>query len=289
MEENLLCFMILWSKPNNQMYTQDDMTVFETLSHSTALAVENSFFLEEIQSSQRKERIKEMDIFAYSLAHEIDNPMQIIMGSYSIIKSALDKTELTELDKKTMHDSLEFMNESAQRVSGMVRAIRDFGKRSEPALIEIKDVVESFLKLYTPQFKNDNITLIKEIPEESIIIRGEKPELMHILINFAKNSIHAIKNSNEKKITIKVTCPDSDHVRISFSDTGYGISKERMAMIFAPFITTKMSGEGTGMGLYYVKKIVDRHKGKIWVESEGENKGTTLFLELPIAKDVLRD
>jgi len=95
-----------------------------------------------------------------------------------------------------------------------------------------------------------------------------------------------MKYSKEKKITLKLEQVNSDLVRISFTDTGCGIKKELLPIIFSPFTTTKASSEGTGMGLYNAKKIIDRHKGRIWAESEGENKGAAFFIELPLAKDI---
>ncbi|MFA5276744.1 MAG: HAMP domain-containing sensor histidine kinase, partial [Candidatus Omnitrophota bacterium] len=74
--------------------------------------------------------------------------------------------------------------------------------------------------------------------------------------------------------------------RITFSDNGYGIKKEMLEIIFAPFTTTKASTEGTGMGLYNAKSIIIKHKGRIWAESEGPGKGATFVIELPIANDV---
>ena len=288
MKDDLLCFIVLGTKPNNQIYTQDDIVVFEMLSYSTALAIENSIFWEEIQERQRKERIKEMDIYAYSLAHEIDNPMQVIMGSYYRLKEKIEKPDLTEEDKKTMLKSLDFMNEAATRVTGMVEAIRSFGSRTSGELVplEIKDIIESFIRLYTPQFKSNSIIFTKEIPSEPIFVCGNKNELVTILINFAKNSIHAMESSKEKKANIKVVCTNSDLVRIYFSDTGHGIPKEKIHTIFAPFVTTKASSVGTGMGLYNVVNLVQRNKAKVWAESEGEGKGATLVLELLIAKDI---
>jgi len=288
MEDNLLCFIILGTKPNNQIYTQDDTVVFEMLSYSTALAIENSIFWEEIQDRQRKERIKEMDIYAYSLAHEIHNPMQIVMGSYYTLKPKVENSELTEENKKSMLKSLEFLREAAQRVNDMVEAIRAFGSRTSGELkpLEIKDVVESFIQVYMPQFKTNGVVLTREIPAEPIFVRGEKNELITILINFAKNSMHAMESSREKKAIVKVMRTNADFVRISFADTGHGIPKEKILTIFAPFVTTKASSVGTGMGLYNVVKLANHNKGKVWAESEGENKGATLVLELPIAKDI---
>ena len=90
----------------------------------------------------------------------------------------------------------------------------------------------------------------------------------------------------EKKVSLKVDTINRDRLRIYFSDNGYGIKKEMLEIIFTPFTTTKASTEGTGMGLYNAKKIIERHKGKIWAESEGLGKGATFIIELPIAKDI---
>jgi signal transduction histidine kinase len=290
-KEDLLCFIVLGTKPNNQIYTQDDIMVFEMLSYSTALAIENSIFWEEIQKRQREERIEEMDIYAYSLAHEIQNPMQIIRGTYYRLKENLEKPELTEEKKKSLLNSLKFMFEATQRVIDMVEAIRSFGSKTSGELIplEIKDIVDSFIILKTAEFKAEKVIVTKEIPSEPIFILGVKNEIITIMINFMKNAIQAMELSKEKKIDIKVTTINSDFVRISFTDTGHGVPKEKINIIFAPLVTTKASSVGTGMGLYNAVKLAKYNKGKVWAESEGKGKGATFILEMPIAKDIKKE
>jgi len=112
---------------------------------------------------------------------------------------------------------------------------------------------------------------------------------MQVLVILANNSLHAMKYVKERKINLKVEPVNQDSIRIAFSDSGYGIKKELLPIIFSPFTTTKASSEGTGMGLYNAKKIIDRHKGKIWAESEGEGKGAFFYIELPIAKDITKE
>lgn len=291
MEDDLLGFLVLGAKPNNRMYTPDDIIVFETLSYSTSLAIDNCRFWREIEDRQRKARLQEMDTYSYSLAHEIDNPMYIIIGQAELLKKYFLKCIPDEKERKELEDSFGFILEAAQRVSGMVKAIRDFGSPAtgEPRPLKIEEVIESFTKLYSPQFKTNGVSYLKELPVNSIYIRGEKPELMQVLVILANNSLHAMKYSTEKKITLKVEIPNPDWVRICFLDTGCGIRKDLLNVIFSPFTTTKASSEGTGMGLYNAKKIIEKHKGRIWVESGGENKGATFYIELPIAKDITEE
>ena len=109
---------------------------------------------------------------------------------------------------------------------------------------------------------------------------------MEVIANLSDNAIHALLAIKEKKISLKVEVPNQDIIRISLKDNGYGITEEKVRAIFAPFVTTKASTEGKGFGLYNCRRIIERHKGKIWAESEGENKGATFIIELPIAKDI---
>jgi len=291
-EDELLGFLIMGPKLDNQIYTADDILVFETLSYSTSLAIENCRFWKEIEDRQRKARLQEMDTYSYSLAHEIDNPVQVILGQAGFLKKFFIKdASLTEEKQKDAETMLDFILECASRISGMVKAIREFGSPTTGELkpLKIQNVVESYLRLYMPQFKAEGVVLEKFIPDDLGFVRGEGPELMQVMVILSNNSIHAMKYSQEKKISLKLEQLNSDLVRISFTDTGCGIKKELLPIIFSPFTTTKASSEGTGMGLYNAKKIIDRHKGQIWAESEGESKGATFFIELPIAKDVKPD
>jgi signal transduction histidine kinase len=292
MEDDLLGFLVMGSKPNHQIYTADDVLVFETLSYSTSLAIENCRFWKEIEDRQRKARLQEMDTYSYSLAHEIDNPMQIILGQAGLLQKYLLKELTLPQDKQEdLESSFKFILEAASRVSKMVSAIRDFGQASTGKFVPLKiaDVIESFKDLFYPQFKAENVIFTREVPEGLGFIRGEKAELMQALVILANNSLHAMKYAKEKKINIKVEQLNQDSIRIAFSDSGYGIKKELLPIIFSPFTTTKASSEGSGMGLYNAKKIIDRHKGKIWAESEGENKGAFFYIELPIAKNITKE
>jgi signal transduction histidine kinase len=215
--------------------------------------------------------------------------MQVILGEAGFLKKFFLKEVSLPLEKqKEAEVILDFVLEAAKRVSSMVKAIRDFGSPTTGELkpLKIEEVLESFARLYFPQFKSSAVSFVKEFASQSILIRGEKPELMQALVILANNSLHAMKYSLEKKITLKLEQLNPDLIRISFTDTGCGIKKELLPIIFSPFTTTKASSEGTGMGLYNAKKIIDRHKGRIWAESEGENKGSTFFIELPVAKDI---
>jgi signal transduction histidine kinase len=114
---------------------------------------------------------------------------------------------------------------------------------------------------------------------------------MEVLANLSDNAIHAILGTEEKekRIILKVEIPSQDFIRIILKDNGYGITEEKIRSIFAPFVTTKASTEGRGMGLYNCRRIIERHKGKIWAESEGKSKGAAFIIELPIAHEITEE
>ncbi len=288
-EDELLGFMVLGAKPNNQMYTTDDVLVFETLSYSTSLAIENCIFWKEIEDRHRKARLQEMDTYSYSLAHEIDNPMQTILGHTELLKKMLLNLDIPQDKRKELMESIEYILDSRERVSGMVKAIRDFGQKTtgDFKALNIEDVADSFIKLYYPKFK-DKAVFFEEINnlKSPVFVRGEKQELMQVLFIVSNNAIHAMTGLKEKKASLKLDTVNHDRIRLSFSDNGYGIKKENLEIIFKPFVTTKASTEGTGMGLHNAKKIIEQHKGKIWSESAGSGQGATFIIELPIAKDI---
>jgi signal transduction histidine kinase len=288
----LVGIIFLGNKPNNQLYTEDDLLTFDTLAAQASLAIENCQFAQELADKERVARLQDMDVYSYSLAHEIDNPAQVITAGVAYLqKQLLKELQLPQATEKDIDDSLNLILEAARRISSMVKAIRDYGSTLNEDLkpLKIEDVIESFSYLISYRFKDKGILLTKEISPDLGYIRGQKPELIQVLEIFANNSIHAMSQSEVKKVQLKVFQPNPDTIRITFTDTGYGIDNKILHLIFSPFTTTKASTEGTGMGLANAKKIIERHKGKIWAESEGKDKGATFVVELPVAKDISQE
>ena len=108
-------------------------------------------------------------------------------------------------------------------------------------------------------------------------------EIKQVLLNCMKNGVEAMNQSSLKELTIKTTKKvfnQAGWVEIIISDTGLGIKNENLELIGTPFFTTKIRGTGLGLAICH-RIIVDRHKGKILIESE-EAKGTTVTIKLPL-------
>lgn len=287
-KDGFLGFIALGAKQNNHMYTNDDILSFENLSYATSLAVENCTYWKEIEDRQRKARLQEMDTFSYSLAHEIDNPMTIVYNLARFQKEHFLKYITDPQERKDAEEACDIMMEGSGRVMSMVKAIRQFGQKVSGELepLHLQEIIEGFSRLYSPELKANCVQFLKEMPEEPIYVKGVAAELQQVLMIFAKNAIHAMKISQEKKLTLKVTRVNHATVRIALSDTGYGVKKGNLETIFAPFFTSKASTEGTGMGLHNAKGFILRHNGRIWAESDGEGKGSTFIVELPVIESI---
>jgi len=173
----------------------------------------------------------------------------------------------------------------------MIEAVKEFSKPTtgELSLVSLVELIEDFGYIIQPQFKHSGIDFIQELPDQHLWLRANKVELTQVLVNLATNSLWAINQApqtNKRQVKMIIYPKDGSTLRIDFSDTGCGIDKKLLEDIFLDFVTTKASSVGTGLGLSISRKIITRHKGRIWAESEGENKGAVFHIELPIAKDI---
>jgi signal transduction histidine kinase len=125
----------------------------------------------------------------------------------------------------------------------------------------------------------ERIEVIKEIQPDLPTIVADRRQLQEVLFNIIRNAGQAIKPPG----TIWVRAHEQGgEVRIEIADTGSGIPADKLEKIYDPFFTTKEPGKGTGLGLFIVRQIVERNKGRISVEST-VGKGTTFFLDFPAA------
>jgi len=287
-ENILLGFIILGERNDSRTYSTDLINVLSVLGNQAALAIENCRYILRVQEEGLAERMTSLDHMASSMAHEIDNPMHIIRTSLSFVKDFLLKdVRVSFLPAEIKNDFEEAIQRSLQagdRVSGMIKAILDYSQMGTGKLesIRINEALEGFLLLIQPQIKTEKVQLTTEIEKDLPLVLGDRVQMEEIFMNFVRNSLHAVKRNEEKKIVLRIFKKNENTIRVECTDNGYGIPKEIINDIFLSSMTTKGSSEGTGLGLYRVRKIVDLFRGKVWAESEGKGKGATLIVELPI-------
>ncbi|MEW5894578.1 MAG: ATP-binding protein [Candidatus Omnitrophota bacterium] len=296
----LLGFIVLGDLKGKETYSLELLGALNVLGNQAALAITNCYFLEEearrMEEAGLQERRISLDHIASSMAHEIDNPMSVICGQVEVLRETLEDVRIIMPDemRESIHTSMDYILEAQKRVSGMVSEIKDYSKKpdGEFKLIRIEDVEAGYLRLFGFMFKkpeNRGVEYIKEIDEGLPYILGDKIQLEEIFFNFASNSLYAVRSSDVKKINLKIFRKDGDWIRIEYSDTGSGIDKNIINDIFLAHVTTKGSAEGSGLGLFRVRKIIELHKGRVWAESGGKSMGARMVIELPVFKGNIQE
>lgn len=283
----LLGFIVLGERKDKRLYSVDLINVLSVLGNQAALAIENCHYIQRMQAEGLAERMISLDHMASSMAHEIDNPMHIIRTSLSFVKSALlrdPRVAMPEEIKQDFDESLARSLNASERVSSMIKAILDYSRMGTGKLesIRVSDALEGFLQLIQPQIREERVQFAKEIENDLPPVLGDRVQMEEVFMNFVRNSLHAVRRKEEKKITLKIFRKNETIIRIECADNGYGIPGEIINDIFLSSMTTKGSTEGTGLGLFRVRKIVDIFRGKVWAESEGKGKGATFIVELPV-------
>ena len=176
------------------------------------------------------------------------------------------------------------INIATKKIMKMVSAVKEYSykeKNETPVPIDLEKNMETVLTLYHNVLKY-GIEVIRDYDEDLPQIYGYPDELSQIWTNIIHNAAHAMDGKGTLKISIKKE--DENWVSVSITDSGEGIDPQIKNKIFDQFFTTKEKGKGTGIGLYIVKKIVAKHRGKIKVKSKPGETTFTFYLPTNLHK-----
>ncbi|MCA1030379.1 HAMP domain-containing protein [Bacillus timonensis] len=221
---------------------------------------------------QRAERMNAIGQLAASVAHEIRNPMTVVKGFLQIFQS---KDTLSTEEKEYIVLMVGEMNRAETIINDYLSLAKpDIGDHEEIDCIEITKNVTELITSYA--LMTNNIKVMLDCEEDSIIINGNKSELKQVLLNIMKNGIEAIKN--EGYLSVKVN-KDSENVYFVITDNGIGMTEEEVKRLGTPFYSLKEKGTGIGMMVCY--QIIERLRGDILIQSK-KGKGTTFTITLPL-------
>jgi PAS domain S-box-containing protein len=239
----------------------------------------------------RSEKLASLGQLAASVAHEVNNPLAGILIYTTFL---LKKHKENKLQSEETESQLQKMKKELERTSRIIRNLLDFSRQSDPTIrpIDLNKVVEAALLLVKHQISLENIKLEQKLDKKLPLVRADFDQIQQVLINIILNATQAMPKGGNLTITtsvgedILIGKSLKKTVRVDIKDTGVGISKENLSRLFTPFFTTKEKGKGVGLGLPVVHGIVERHKGKIKVDSEPD-VGTTfsIFLEVMDGKE----
>jgi signal transduction histidine kinase len=220
----------------------------------------------------QSEKLAGVGSFAAGIAHDINNPLQLILG--------LAENLTEERDLNAVHEQARDIIEAVKRTSAICRDLTRYSRRASPhedMLVSVNGKLDEALKIARYASSFHDIEMVKHY-QPGAAVNGNPDELLHVLVNLITNAVHAMEQAGGT-LTLETSLLDGE-VDVRISDTGCGIAPDKIPEIFEPFFTTKAPGKGTGLGLYNVKTIVNKMHGVIAVDSQVE-KGTTFTLTFP--------
>jgi signal transduction histidine kinase len=233
---------------------------------------------ETLQSLQRQvvrqERLTAVGLLVSGVAHEVNNPLQAILGT----------AELVERHPNTppeLLDEINFLKKQAGRAREIIRNLSRFTSQQSgpPSLVDLRDVIEEVVQLRRRELELASITLDVEARTARKVL-ASFTELEQVTLNFLINAQQAIEAVRPKG-RIRIRFVDvGRRVRLEVLDDGPGVKPEDEPKLFQPFFTTKPVGKGTGLGLSVSYGIIDSYGGKIGYTGN-EWGGATFFFELP--------
>jgi len=304
LEDRFMGFIVLGDKISGQIYTPEDLNVFQVLASQAALAIENAQFYDEAQEMQEQiaqaEKMATIGTMADGLSHQINNRLYALS---LIAGDTIDTIKLTDTSNctpevkemiKNISYALDRIQANVAQGGQVVRGLLKYSRKDDASLeaIDLNTLINNTLEMLQYKVKLSDIDIIRDYRQDTAKIKGNMAQLQEAFFNLIDNAYDAIterqkllKEEGYRGRMVITAKNKGDFLEIVFEDNGIGLKEQNIPKVFTPFFTTKATAnKGTGLGLYVIKRIItDTHKGKISFES-AYKVGTRFLVELPLAK-----
>lgn len=237
------------------------------------------------------EKLASLGRLSASIVHEINNPLSGILTYVKLISRKLRAGQPSPDEVLTVLQQLALVERETQHCTTIVRNLLDFARQRPPSFqeVDLRAVLDEALSLVTHRMEIQNLEVVRELAPVPPV-RADFGQLRQAVVNILINACDAMPKGGKLRLIVGQVGADasaenqpSDPGRcaeISIADQGAGIPAEHLSRIFDPFFSTKE--KGTGLGLSVVYGILEKHSGKILVDSR-VGEGTTVTLRLPAA------
>jgi PAS domain S-box-containing protein len=216
---------------------------------------------------------------AASIAHELNNPLAIISLRVESLQGQMPADDPKQR-------ALQVIEQEVERMGNLVANLLQFSRRGQHQVstLDVRDELSTTLELVRYHLRHHRIEVVQEIAQELPLIHADRQQLRQVFLNLLTNASDAMAQGGKLTIRIKPDQMEGGRraVVIEFADTGVGIPKEHLPRVTEPFFTTKEEGKGTGLGLAICRRIMQEHRGNMYIASE-VGKGTVVRLALAVA------
>lgn len=253
----------------------------ERLQAEKALRDSESRARQHLSQLAHVSRLNAMSELTSSLTHEINQPLTAVLNYCRTSLKLLDRDQINQDD---LRDGLQAAVASAERVSSVVRKLRQYVRRGEirHRLMPADRLIDECTILLDTEARHHQVNLKVEIDESLPTVRADSILIQQVILNLVKNGIDAINDSDNsvRELEVRLSGGAEKELLIEVSDSGSGVADELGDKLFEPFSSTRKDGMGIGLAL--CKSIVENHDGRLWLESTGP-EGSVFQLSLPAA------
>jgi PAS domain S-box-containing protein len=252
----------------------------ENLGYSIILRDET----EKMEMEQRiynTEKLASIGTLAAGIAHEINNPLAVILGYSDLLIEKFDKDSTIYADLRTIESNANNAKKIVENLLGFARITEGLDDN-----IDIRRGIETVVNIVKNTLFTQKIDVSMSIEEDLPHVKGDVREFEQVIFNLINNAVASMKNKGTGKINVSAYLLD-DKVVVELTDTGEGIPNRIKQRIFDPFFTTKKVGEGTGIGLSLCYGIIAKFGGRMefrsssYEDNPNQQSGTTFTVELP--------
>lgn len=292
-ENQVVGVIIFGIAKDESQISETDFNMMQSLADQAGIVFKNLELYEQIQHTNEKLKVanahlKDLDEakseFMSIASHQLRTPLSGIMGYLSMMLEG-DFGQLPKEQNKVVQDVFGASQRLIRMVNLFLNITRIEAGRFKLNLekVDLVQVIQDQIKTLRPTVAKKNLKLEFKTPTEKIpLLNVDQDKIKDVVLNLVDN---AIKYTEKGGITVSIEKRDNA-VLTSVKDTGVGIKPEEAEKLFAKFVRgsgiSRLSPDGSGLGLFIARKIVDAHGGKIWAESKGEGKGSAFRFELPV-------
>ncbi len=276
--KQILGTLVLAMAESNRRYSQSDLSLALDLAHRAAMAIDNAQLYYNAQAANRLK-----DEFLMTLSHELRTPLNSILGWANLLLSR-------NLNEKMLRQAIETIEHKAKSQVQLVYNILDVSRlmsgkvRLNPRWVELGAIIKEAIATLQVAIAAKSLQLNTHLDPSVGLIKGDSKYLRRVVWHLLSNAIKF--TPNQGRVEIQLTKVDN-HAQIQVSDTGVGISADFLPYVFDRFRqadgTTTRRHNGLGLGLSLVRQLVELHGGTVQAFSEGEDKGATFTVKLPLA------
>jgi PAS domain S-box-containing protein len=270
-------------KPDS--FSEGMIHILKSLAAYATIGVQNARLIRDLQESLKQEkqmreqliqsdRLAAMGRMAASIAHEINNPLQGILGCLELAHTTMGQPKRQKKYLDLASSALESLNDIVERILSFQRPLQGTMEHTD-----VRELIEEVLALANRKIESENITVMLKLDRKMPEVYGIPGQLKQVFLNLTLNAVEAMGAEGTLTISNDQVMMEEPWLQISFSDTGKGISEEELQHLFEPFYSTKT--DGTGLGLWVSQNIIDSHRGRITSESKLD-EGTTFTVWLPL-------